>query len=100
MCGINPLEYNVVVKPRDVEEVTAGGLIIPKDAADKAQHAEERGTIVAMSPLAFNYDETAPKPALGATVTFVRYSGTTVEGDDGVEYRVMKDKDILAEVAA
>jgi len=97
--GITPIEYNVVVRPEKVAEKTAGGVYMPDDVREKDQYGEYKGVLVAVSPMAFSFEEwpeDAPKPNVGNHVAFVRYAGTLVEGNDGEDYRVMKDKDVLA----
>jgi chaperonin GroES len=94
---ITPIEYNVVVLPEKVDEKTAGGLYIPENKQDKDQGAAHTGTLVALSPMAFSFEEwpeDVEKPKAGDRVVFVRYAGATVESN-GEEYRIIKDKDIL-----
>lgn len=101
--GITPLEYKVLVRP--VEETGTielkGGfkLYKPDEVRDRDQHASMEGTVAAVSPFAFTYEEWpkgATKPNEGDKVVFARYSGITVKGNDGVDYRLMNDKDIVA----
>ena len=101
--GITPLEYKVLVRP--VEETGTielkGGfkLYKPDEVKERDQHASMEGTVAAISPFAFSYEEWpkgAEKPVAGARVVFARYSGITIKGDDGVDYRLMNDKDIVA----
>lgn len=98
--GLRPIEYNVVVKPDPVEEKTAGGIIIPINKTERDKLAIDEGTLVAVSPHAFSYadwpeGEEPPKP--GARVMFARYAGSLHERN-GVEYRILKDKDLVAVV--
>lgn len=100
--GIRPIEYNVLIKQDEVEEKTSGGVFIPGQEQDRQKHAQTRGEIVAMSPMAFSFDDWPqgePKPELGQRVVFGRHAGTFVEGVDGNEYRVVKDKDVVAVMA-
>ncbi len=102
MSGITPIEYNVVVSPEKVEEQTRGGVYMPEDVREKDQYGEFKGVLVALSPMAFSFDEwpeDEPKPQVGQRVVFIRYAGTLVKGDDGKDYRIMKDKDILGLLA-
>jgi len=101
--GLTPVEYKVIVRP--VEETGTielkGGfkLYKPDETVERDQHAAVEGELVAMSPLAFTYEQWpdgARKPRVGDTVVFARYSGNTIKGADGVEYRVMNDKDVIA----
>ena len=64
------------------------------------KRAVYRGTLIAMAPTAFSYENwpagtVLPKP--GDKVLFGKYAGTNVKGPkDGKEYRVLNDKDIIA----
>jgi len=99
--GLFPMEYNVIVKPRDVQEKTKGGIFLPEDVQDKDRAAQTRGVLVAVSDMAFkNPDrpEGARVPQLGETVSYARYAGASsrVKGADGAEYVIIKDTDITA----
>jgi chaperonin GroES len=97
--GIHPCEYFVLVLPDQVEEKTAGGIIIPDRTRDMERGAQVRGTLVAMGPLSFTYDnfpEGGVRPVLGSHVTYTRYAGSEVKGKDGALYRLMKDGDICS----
>lgn len=82
-----------------VEEKTAGGIIIPEHTRDMERGAQVRGTLVALGPLSFTYDnfpEGGVRPVLGSHVTYTRYAGSEVKGKDGALYRLMKDGDICS----
>lgn len=98
--GITPLEYNVLVRPKKVEEKTAGGLLKPQDYVEREQWGEREAVIVAMSPIAFNYEHEAPRPKVGDLIVFPKAAGTAIEGADGETYRLIKDKDVLATMEA
>lgn len=97
--GLECLEFKVLVEPKKAEERTKGGIVLPEIVVEKDQHASMEGTLAAVSPLAFSYEEW-PKgtrlPQVGDTVIFARYSGITVKGADGKDYRLMNDKDVVA----
>ena len=97
--GIEPVEFNVLVAPKAVADKTKGGILLPELSKDRMQAAAVEGTLVALSPLAFSYDdwpvEKRPKP--GDTVAYAKFAGMTIERG-GIEYRLMKDKDIAAVV--
>ncbi len=100
--GIDPIVYNVVVKPEKVAEQTKGGILIPDAARERDQYGEHKGVLTAISPMAFSFVEWptyAPKPQVGQRVIFVKYAGTLVQGADGEDYRVMNDKDVLGVLA-
>lgn len=97
--GIWPTEFNVLVRQKDVEEKTKGGIIVPEVAREKEQYAEMEGTLIAISPLAFCYErwpDGARKPKAGDRIIIAKYSGVRVRGDDGQTYLLTKDKDIAA----
>lgn len=97
--GILPCEFNVVIKPDPVEERTKGGLILTADTQEREKHAATEGTIIGMSPMAFNadvWDQSTPKPEPGDRCLIARHAGTFAKGKDGEEYRIVKDKDVVA----
>lgn len=101
--GISPVEYKVVIRPvqdsGEIEFKSGFKLLKPDDVKERDQHAAIEGEIVAISPLAFTYEQWpdgARKPQVGDTAIFARYSGNTIKGNDGVEYRIMNDKDVIA----
>ena len=96
--GIYPTEYNVLVKPRTLEERTAGGLYLPDDKKEKDSYARMDGTLVATSPVAFTYAEfpEGTVPQVGDDVIFSKYQATEITGSDGEKYWIMKDTAIAA----
>ena len=96
---IQPIEFNVLVKPQDIEQKTKGGIILVDQTVEADKYAQQRGEIIAVSPLAFSYadwPEGTRLPTVGDIVFFGKYSGTLVKDDDGTEYRLVKDKEIAA----
>lgn len=95
--GVHPVEFNVLVKPKTMEKVTKGGIVLPELTHDRMQAAAVEATIIEVSPLAFNYDDWPDglKPRVGDTVVHAKFAGMTVDRG-GVEYRLIKDKDIAA----
>ena len=90
---LKPLEDRVVVEPKEAEDKTASGIILPDTAQEKPQEA----TIVAMGPGKASDSGTIVKMTVkvGDKVLYGKYSGTevTVEGKD---YLIMRESDILA----
>ena len=91
-----PLHDRVVVKRIDAEEKSKGGIIIPDTAKEKPQEGE----VVAVGPGA--RDETGKLHPLdikrGDRVLFGKWSGTEVKLD-GEELLIMKESDIMGEIA-
>jgi chaperonin GroES len=92
--SITPLSDRVVVKPKEAEEKTASGIIIPDTAKEKPQ----QGTVVAVGPGRFeNGTKIDMSVKEGDTVLYGKYSGTelTLEGEDVL---IMRESDILGVV--
>ena len=103
--GIEPTEYNVIVAPARVSKTlgVTGSLQAPDEYVESMEMAMQVGRIVALSPLAFNYDEwkgcETQRPKVGDVVWYARYAGALIEAAfDGQMYRMIKDKDISAKI--
>ncbi len=94
--GLRPMGYNVLVAVDVVEEVTAGGIILPGKHVERESSASERGLIVAKSQMAFKGGDWdgVPTPEVGHAVLFQRYAGTEFEGADKRKYRIIADADL------
>ena len=88
-----PLHDRVLIEVLDSEEKTAGGIIIPDTAKEKPQ----KGKVVAVGPGRINDDgKTLPMPVkVGDNVVYSKYAGTEYV-ENGTEYLVVKESDILA----
>lgn len=95
--GLQPLEYNVIVRMDAVETKTAGGILLPDTKKDRDEMAADEGTLVAISPHAFDYADWGahPKPKEGDRVLFAQFDGRLWERG-GVKYRILKDKSLIA----
>lgn len=96
--GVRCSEFNVLVLPEVVEQKTAGGIILPDAVKDANGAAGQRGRLVNVSPVAFDF-ATFPEgtaPTVGDVVLFAKYAGTIIRGLDGREFRVIKDRDVMA----
>ena len=87
---IKPLADRVVVEPKEAEEKTASGIIIPDSAKEKPQ----KGSIVAVGP---GTKDEKMEVKVGDTVLYGKYAGTEIS-IDGKDYLIMKQSDILAVV--
>ncbi|WP_166830877.1 co-chaperone GroES [Thalassoroseus pseudoceratinae] len=92
---LNPLDDRVVVEPASAEETTAGGIVLPGAAQEKPQ----RGTVTAVGPgrLLDSGDRAAVAVSVGDEVLFGKYGGNDIE-IDGVEYKILRESDILAKI--
>jgi len=99
LSGILPTGYSVLIKCETVEEKTAGGIILPSAHVDRENTASQKGTIAAAGPCAgtfIDWPEGHEFPPVGSRVLIKKYAGVEVKGNDGADYRLCDDKDILA----
>lgn len=95
--GITPCGHYILVRPDKVEEKTKSGLYIPNEAVDTAKRDTTRGTLVAVGPIGWkDFNDGAPWARVGDRVTFGKYAGRDMRGEDGLDYILMNAEDILA----
>ena len=92
MMKIRPLHDRVIVKRLEEERKSAGGIVIPDNAAEKP----DQGEVIAVGPGKRNDDgkREALDVKVGDRILFGKYSGTTVK-IEGTEYLVMREEDIM-----
>jgi chaperonin GroES len=93
--GIQPVEYKVLVRPEVVEERSSGGIILPETTREQQNLAQVKATLIAVGGNAFE-DFLPPKPVIGQIIFVAKYAGVRVQGEDGVQYQIVADKDIAA----
>ena len=77
---IQPTGHLVLVKLRQTEEITAGGLYVPETVRDIEQKASTVGVILAVGPQAWKeFGDGEPWAEVGDEVVFPRYSGIAVD---------------------
>jgi len=89
-----PLPDRVVLRRREEEKNTAGGIVLPGSAAEKANH----GVILAVGPgkALENGEVRALSVKEGDKVVFGPYSGSNTVKVDGEDLLVMSENEILA----
>ena len=89
---IKPLSDRVVIKTVEAEETTKSGIILTAAAQEKPQIAE----VIAVGPGGLvDGKEVKMMLKVGDRVHTGKYSGTDVKVD-GVEYKIVRQDDILA----
>jgi chaperonin GroES len=93
---IRPLHDRVVVKRIEEERKTAGGIVIPDNAAEKP----DQGEVIAVGKGKILEDgKVRPLDVkVGDRILFGKYSGSTVK-IEGEELLVMREDDIMGIVA-
>jgi chaperonin GroES len=97
MTKIRPLHDRVVVRRLEEERKSAGGIVIPDNAAEKP----DQGEVVAVGNGKILEDgKVRPLDVkVGDRILFGKYSGQSVKVE-GTEYLVMREDDIMGVVAA
>jgi len=95
---VRPIDYRVVVRPDEIEEISKGGIILPPGTRERDRLKQEKGTLIAKGDAAFEdgwseYEQGQLIP--DARVLLCAYAGTSFKVD-GVMYRLCNDKDITA----
>jgi chaperonin GroES len=99
---MTPLGYYILVEISDIEEVSAGGIVMPKGLTEKEQMVDQEGIVRAIGPTAFagypgcEDDDRSPAECwgvrVGDKVHFEKYAGDL---DDGDSFRLMPDSKII-----
>ncbi|WP_432455912.1 MULTISPECIES: co-chaperone GroES [unclassified Agarivorans] len=92
--NIRPLHDRVIIKRKDQESKSAGGIVLTGSAAEKSS----RGEILAVGKgrMLENGELLALDVKVGDTVIFNEGYGTKTEKVDGEEVLIMSESDILA----
>ncbi|MEE1226305.1 MAG: co-chaperone GroES [Bacteroidales bacterium] len=86
--NVRPLSDRVLIKPAEMEQKTASGIIIPDTAKEKPM----RGEVIAVGPGKKDEPMTVK---VGDQVLYGKYSGTEI-AIDGIDYLIMRENDIYA----
>ena len=89
---LKPINDRIVIKPAPAEEKTKGGIIIPDTAKEKPQ----RGEVVAVGP---GKEDIKMTVKVGDVVLYGKYSGQELT-DEGVDYLIMREDDVLVIINA
>lgn len=94
--GIRPKGHRILVLPNQIEEKSAGGIILGTNSQmGREALAQMYGIVVEMGSTCYS-DQPEPWCAVGERVSFGKYSGLIYTGSDGKQYRVVNDLDIVA----
>lgn len=91
--NLKPLGDRLVVEPKEREETTPSGLVLPETAKEKPQEGE----IIAVGPGRRDDDgkRIAMDVAVGDKVLYAKYGGTEVK-IEGKKLLILKESDVLA----
>ena len=89
---VKPLGDRILVRPIEVEEVTASGLVLPDTAKEKPQ----RGEVLAVGEGRWEEGKRIPLDvAEGDEVVYSKYGGTEVKVE-GQDLLILRESDVLA----
>jgi len=88
-----PLGDRVVLRPREQDEVTKSGLVLPDTAREKPQEGE----VIAVGPgrVLDNGNRVNMELKVGQIVLYAKYAGTEFKLEDE-EYLIVREPDVLA----
>jgi chaperonin GroES len=91
--NLKPLADRLVVEPKDREEQTPSGLVLPETAKEKPQEGE----VISVGPGRRDDDGKRIKmdTKKGDIVLFAKYAGTEVK-IEGKKLLILKESDVLA----
>lgn len=97
VAQLQPLGDRILVEVAEVEDQTAGGVLLANSATEKPTV----GKVLAVGPGKKDDDGEPTKPSVnvGSTILYSKYSGTEFEGEDGMQYIVIRANDVLAELS-
>lgn len=89
---IRPLSDRIVVEPKETETKSAGGIVIPDNAA---QEKPMQGKVLAVGTGKYHDGQLQPlQVKVGDQILFGKYAGTAVKLTDK-EYLVMREEDVM-----
>lgn len=94
--GIRPKGHAVLGLPYEKPKGDSR-IVIPETVRERTQMLEDKIRVVAIGGACWN-DEPEPRTKVGELVLIPYLSGRMVRGKDGILYRMINDKDVIAEV--
>ena len=93
--ALRPLDDRIVLKVLDAEDVSEGGILLPDSAKEKPC----RGKVAAVGEGRRTKDGKRVKPDVkkNDVVLFGKYAGSEVKVD-GVDYKILRENEILAKM--
>jgi len=95
--NIVPAGHKILVKPKELEKTSKGGIILARDE-ERYQEATTEGTVVALGPTAYlKVDDGRPWVKPGDYISYGKYAGALIMDEETNEkYVVLHDVDVVA----
>ena len=98
--GLKPVGHAILIRPYEVQEYTAGGIMLPNSVRVKDQIAEQKAVIIEIGRCAWR-NEPEARAKVGDKVLFSKWAGYQAVGPaDGDTYRIVNDADIFTIITA
>lgn len=94
--GIRPKGHAVLGLPYEKPKGNSR-IVIPETVKERTQMLEDKIRIIALGAACWS-DEPEPRAKVGDLVLIPFLSGRSVRGKDGILYRMVNDRDVIAEV--
>ena len=91
--NVRPLGDKVLIKPREEEDTSAGGIVLPDSAKEKPQEGEV--VAVGAGKILDSGERSEMTVKVGDVVIYSKYGGTEVT-IDGEDYLLMDESSLLA----
>lgn len=95
-CGVRPKGHAVLALPYEKPKGNSM-IVIPETVKERTQMLEDKVWIIAIGAACWQ-DEPTPRAMVGDLVLIPYLSGRMVRGKNGVLYRMVNDRDVIAEV--
>lgn len=95
-CGVRPKGHAILGLPYEKPKGDSR-IVIPETVKERTQMLEDKIRVIAIGGACW-CDEPVRRAEVGQLVLIPYLSGRMVRGKNGVLYRVVNDKDIIAEV--
>ena len=92
-----PMGDRILIQPLERDYVTTGGIFLPDTAKEKPQEGEVKA--VGPGRVAEDGKRVPLELKVGEVVLYSKYAGTEVK-DDGVDYLILSERDILAKISS
>jgi len=93
---LKPMGDRIVIRPKDQDQVTTGGIFLP----DSAKERPQKGEVVAIGPgrILNNGKLVEMEVQVGDQIIYSKYAGTEIQVEDE-ELLVLGSNDVLAKIS-
>lgn len=98
---LRPAGHRILVKLKDVEQKSKGGIILASDTDVRAQrYATQEAEVIELGQTAYKaFDDGTPWVKVGDTVLIAKYSGENREDPETKEiFRIINDEDVIGTI--